>query len=463
MKRIVLYGGSFNPFTIMHRAVLEKLVPRFDLVKIIPCGMRPDKETTNDIHPVHRAATIDLSTKGLPSAKFEIDYFDLENDKFTPNHLLEQRYDREGELWHVIGSDLIKGGSAKQSYIHRVWQKPEDVWNNLRFIIMVRSGYPLDPADLPPKHKIIRVDDGPLVSSESVRSSVFQHESYDHMVTPEVAQYIQRHGLYLGGNPERLKEFRIDKPRLDIYWDQQNAAASAAVRLLEPAIDRRDPNLIVVLGGDGTLLHTARNQWRRRIPIVGINFGHVGHNLNDLRDQLTPELFQRPMRLWHLPLLFVELVGTDGKRSNEFAFNDAFVSAQPGQSVWMRVKVDNEVKMEKLVGDGILVATPQGSTAYARSMGATPLRNDSRELVLVGNNIFYPTWKQARLSFSSKVQITNADLTGYRKLYAFADSKPFGSVRHMTVRASRFAAVELGFFPEYDPIKKLDRIQFPGK
>ena len=67
-----------------------------------------------------------------------------------------------------------------------------------------------------------------------------------------------------------------------------------------------------------------------------------------------------------------------------------------GQTAWLQVKVGHQVRLPKLVCDGLLLATPAGSTAYARSMGATPLLAETPAWLLVGSNVMQPAnWKSA--------------------------------------------------------------------
>ena len=121
-KKIAVFGGSFNPPALHHKKIAEVLAKQFDIVKVIPCGPRPDKETTNEIKAIHRAVMTDLAF-GHIADNIEIELFDLENSTFTTNYEFEQKYKKEGEVWHVVGSDLVKGGAKSESEI----QKPQKV------------------------------------------------------------------------------------------------------------------------------------------------------------------------------------------------------------------------------------------------------------------------------------------------------------------------------------------------
>jgi NAD+ kinase len=197
--RVALFGGSFNPPGIHHRAVAEALAPHFDRIIVIPCGPRPDKQSTNDIEPYHRAALADIAFHGMP--KVEVDLFDLELASFSANDVFEARYAGLGELWHVIGSDLCKGGASSQSPIHRYWDRGVEQWSTLNFCVMNRAGAGADPADLPPRHMVIDLPPEVSVTSAEIREKIFLRQDYEAFVTPAVAAYIERYGLHRGRLP----------------------------------------------------------------------------------------------------------------------------------------------------------------------------------------------------------------------------------------------------------------------
>ena len=89
-KKIAIYGGSFNPPRPAHRLMVEMMVREFGEVIVVPCGPRPDKLTTNDIDPIHRAAMADMTFGGLPNVRVEL--FDLENATFTRTHKLNEMF-----------------------------------------------------------------------------------------------------------------------------------------------------------------------------------------------------------------------------------------------------------------------------------------------------------------------------------------------------------------------------------
>src|SRR3712207_6078098 len=106
---IAVYGGSFDPPGLHHRRIVDELRQHFDHVVVVPCGPRPDKRAGCD--PVHRAALTDLAFGGL--GRVEVDLFELEQATFTRTHALDRRYAGRGEVWHVVGTDLVAGGAGR--------------------------------------------------------------------------------------------------------------------------------------------------------------------------------------------------------------------------------------------------------------------------------------------------------------------------------------------------------------
>lgn len=198
MRTIALFGGSFNPPGLHHLRIARALAREFDEVLVVPCGLRPDKLSVNLVSSRHREAMVQLTFGSEPGCR--TDYFDLRREAgFTTEHELEARYaaqyGSDVEIWHVVGSELVTGGQAGQSAIQRSWSRGPEIWEQLCFVVIARSGYPLDPADLPPHSRTVPFNVS--ASSTDIRGLVAAGRSLDDRVVPEVAQYIADHRLYL--------------------------------------------------------------------------------------------------------------------------------------------------------------------------------------------------------------------------------------------------------------------------
>ncbi len=133
-----------------------------------------------------------------------------------------------------------------------------------------------------------------------------------------------------------------------------------------------EADVILAAGGDGTMLTAIQLNQEYNIPFIGLNFGHVGFLLNDDRPNspLEFENFVNSAKSYKLNLLGAVIEYEDGTTKDIYAFNDIYTaSVKPGQSIKMNLTVNNRRVSGELVGDGVIVATPQGSTGYTRNAG----------------------------------------------------------------------------------------------
>src|SRR6266446_6867924 len=117
------------------------------------------------------------------------------------------------------------------------------------------------------------------------------------------------------------------------------------------------------LGGDGLMLQTLHRFMKTGKPIYGMHRGTVGFLMNEFHpDQLPERLAKSQVTVIH-PLL-MRAHDSDGDAVEFHAFNDVFLYRQTYQAARLRILIDGEERLSELVADGVLVATPAGSTAY---------------------------------------------------------------------------------------------------
>ncbi len=218
-----------------------------------------------------------------------------------------------------------------------------------------------------------------------------------------------------------------------------------------------EPNVLVVLGGDGLMMLAVREHASLRLPFVGLNFGHEGHFLNQVDGDPLAILMRDDLIVRQYPLLHVEWTDEDGKTHAELGVNDAWLERDGGQSAWLKLAVDGQTCIQQASGDGLLVSTPQGSTGYAYKAGATPLF-DHPGLVVAGLHI-ERDWKSTHESADAVITI-EASNTAKRPVRILIDSVVKGRALSMTVRASRIAGAEFVFTPE-DDRRKCKRYKYP--
>jgi nicotinate (nicotinamide) nucleotide adenylyltransferase len=455
--KIALFGGSFNPPGLHHRIIAEELARHFDEVIVVPCGPRADKPTTSDVDPIYRATMVDMTFRGLD--RVTVDLFDLEQESFTRTDKLDQIFAARGEVWHIVGTDLISDGRRGGSIIQKHWLRGDELWQKLNFAVVVRPGFDFHGQDLPPHSQLFGVE--APGASYLIREKAFRREQVDGLVTDEVARYIDRYRLYRGTIIGRSARHEISEPRFKICFDSRNSRAVNLAEQFKEQASESDPNCILVIGGDGTMLQAIRNHWRERLPFFGINAGHLGFLLNDSNDLPGGKFPADNLIVRQLPLLYVESECSNGESKNTLAFSDAWIERATSQTAWIEVSVDGQVRIPKLVADGALVATAAGSTAYARSMGATPLLMETPALILVGSNVMDPpNWKSVILPLDSQIELRALNREK-RPLEAYADGEDLSESKLMRVRVSRSAAIELAFGADHDMAEKIARIQFP--
>lgn len=453
--RIAVFSDSFSPPTLLQREQILKLLQAgFDKVVIHPRGVRADRGEHEVALPRHRAALVSLAFGDIPNV--EISYEDISNGTSSPLIDLTYRYEAQGEVWLVVPqSDAGNNGVSKSTSIEGL-EVGQRLWSEANFAILVDK--PLDRATpLPPKHLQVQVPCG--LSPAELRVEIFHGKKVDQYLDRDVADYIQRHRLFVPGAPNRDAFFQVLRPELFIIHDERNPRAVELAQAYQK-YQSKTPNLLLVIGGDGTMLKAIREHWRRRLPFVGLNAGHLGFLMNA---SLPSELEGIDLISQSLPLLRVDVRYPNGQTQMHLAYGDTWIERAEGQAAWIQVRVNGEVQLQKVVGDGMLIATAAGSSAYARAMGAVPVPLDSQSLILAGSNIFQPRfWKPMNLPGTSQITLTSLDTHGKRPLRAFVDGQTLGIVEEISAKQSLTAAVELAFTKEYDPSTKLLKSLFPS-
>jgi NAD+ kinase len=144
--------------------------------------------------------------------------------------------------------------------------------------------------------------------------------------------------------------------------------------------------LAVVVGGDGTLLHAARRMAPHGVPLFGVNLGRLGFLADVPLSRMVPDIgriLDGDYVTQERMMLAVEVRGGETLRASHLAFNDAVVSKGAIERlIEVRVRVDGEF-VTTVRADGVIVATPTGSTAYALSAGGPILHPTLEALILV--------------------------------------------------------------------------------
>lgn len=223
-------------------------------------------------------------------------------------------------------------------------------------------------------------------------------------------------------------------------------AQQALARLVERYGNRppQTADAIVALGGDGLMLQTLHRYLTDRIPIYGMNRGSVGFLMNEYReDDLLARLDGAEIsRIHPLAMSACDIHGTIHA---ELAINEVSLFRQTHQAAKLRISVDHKVRLEELICDGVLVATPAGSTAYNLSAHGPILPLDAGVLALTPISVFRPRrWRGALLPRSAKVRIEVLE-PDKRPVSAVADSTEVRDVAEVEVEENREVVAEVLF------------------
>lgn len=208
---------------------------------------------------------------------------------------------------------------------------------------------------------------------------------------------------------------------------------------------------IVALGGDGLMLQTLHRHMNDRIPIYGMNRGSVGFLMNEYReDDLIARLEGAKISCIH-PLV-MRARDIHGDLHEDLAINEVSLFRQTHQAAKLRILIDGKVRLEELICDGILVATPAGSTAYNLSAHGPILPINAPLLALTPISPFRPRrWRGALLPNDAHIQIDVLE-PDKRPVSAVADHSETRSV--VTVAVEEERAIDL--FMMFDPGHSLD-------
>jgi NAD+ kinase len=238
--------------------------------------------------------------------------------------------------------------------------------------------------------------------------------------------------------------------------------AQDALRRLRHAygdVGEANADIVVALGVDGHMLETLRRRLGDKKPVYGMHRGTVGFLMNDYHEEDLIERLAKAEPVRVRPLV-ARCETASGAIVEERAFNETSLLRQTAQSAKLRILIDGAERMAELLCDGIIVATPAGSTAYNFSAYGPILPIDSRLLALTPISAFRPRrWRGALLPYSAKVRIEvlEADRRG---VSAAADNHETRDVVAVDISEDPNATLTLLFDPGHALDERILREQF---
>lgn len=223
--------------------------------------------------------------------------------------------------------------------------------------------------------------------------------------------------------------------------------------------DPAEADVIVALGGDGVVLRTLHNFIDTDKPIYGMHRGSVGFLMNKFdQDDLKARI--AAAETTELNPLYMQATDVEGRVHTKLAINEVSLFRTTYQAAKLRLTVDGKVRMEELVCDGVLLATPAGSTAYNLSAHGPILPLGSRLLALTPISAFRPRrWRGAILPAEARIGI-EVLTPDNRAVNAAADHQEVMQVATVEISSDASRTMRLMFDNDHSLGERILREQF---
>lgn len=208
-------------------------------------------------------------------------------------------------------------------------------------------------------------------------------------------------------------------------------------------------DLIIALGGDGLLLKTINEAMNIRddekLVFYGINCGNIGFLMNKfIEAENLIEKFKHG-HIFELGLLKIKAKHLDGTSSSLYAANEISLNRKTQRASSLKIYLNDILVLNKLAGDGVIIATPVGSNAYSLSAGGVVLPLDSKLLILTPINTFFPRrMSSVLLSEEYKIKIT-VDNAERRQVIGCADYQEIANIEEIEVMKDKERHINLLF------------------
>lgn len=222
-----------------------------------------------------------------------------------------------------------------------------------------------------------------------------------------------------------------------------------------------DADIVVVIGGDGFMLQAMHRFYSYAAKLYGINAGTIGFLLNSrcldaesllARLEIAVSMTLKPLRF--------EATDVHDVTHTSHGFNEIALFRETRQAVKLSIEVDGVPRLLNFIGDGVLVATPAGSTALNMSVGGPVLPLDANLLSMAAMGAFRPRrWPGALISRRSEVTITVLE-PEKRPASVSADSTEYRDLAHIRISEASEAAIALLFDPEQTLGERIMKEQF---
>ena len=192
-------------------------------------------------------------------------------------------------------------------------------------------------------------------------------------------------------------------------------------------------DLIMVAGGDGYMLSILKKYYKYKKPFYGINCGSFGFLMNKYNYKDLYKKINKSKKTTINPLVLVTNIKNKLKKKI-IAINEVSLFRQSRQTALLNLKIGKKTIIKKLIGDGVLVSTPAGSTAYNLSVHGPILSLNSKKLAVTPISPFRPRrWKGKTISDKSTIIIKNLS-PQKRPVAASADNFEIRNIKSLSIK-----------------------------
>jgi NAD+ kinase len=253
----------------------------------------------------------------------------------------------------------------------------------------------------------------------------------------------------------------MNTKKIAILSSDVEDARQAARRLKKKygAAPPEEADIIVTLGGDGLMLQTLHRFMDKQVPIYGMNLGSIGFLMNEYNEENLLQRLEKA-ELTEIHPLHMEVIDTDGEKHHALAINEVSLLRQTHQTAKLKISIDGKERMAELICDGVLVATPAGSTAYNLSAQGPILPINTPLLALTPISPFRPRrWRGAILPHEASVNIEVLE-AAKRPVSATADTKETRNAASVTIGEDKSHSALMMFDEGHNLDERILREQF---
>ncbi len=246
------------------------------------------------------------------------------------------------------------------------------------------------------------------------------------------------------------------------FMSSDSPAAKRALKALAKRYGNAKPDgadVVVALGGDGLMLEALHACAKSGLPVYGMNRGSVGFLMNGFREAELPERLGEAEQTIIRPLRMIAKT-PDDKKHERTAFNEVSFLRQRSQAAKLKITIDGKTRLDEMICDGLIVATPVGSTAYNLSAHGPILPIGSPLLALTPLSVFRPRrWRGAILPKAAKVQVDVLE-HDKRPVAAVADHEEVRNVLSVEITEDKKRGVKMLFDPGHSLEERVLTEQF---